>query len=147
MEFSIQNASIGTPTKINLLYQILQKADNMNFRRIWLRVSDWKRTTTRTLRTYKTLSHTHTVYGHTKHSAICTLCRNTKHSAICTLCRNTKHSAIRTLCRNTKHSATRTLFIDNQHKPHHSYFSLTTHMISWIMIVPLKFSTCWEVTL
>jgi hypothetical protein len=27
MEFSSQNASIGTPTKINLLYQISQKAD------------------------------------------------------------------------------------------------------------------------
>lgn len=78
MESSIQNAPIGTPTKINLLYQILQKVYNSNFRRIWFRVSEWKRTTTRTLRTYKTLSHTHTVYRHTKHSAIRTLCRNTK---------------------------------------------------------------------
>jgi len=67
MEFSIQNASIGTPTKINLLYKVLQEADNANFRRIWLRVSEWRRTIKRTLRTYKTLSHTHTVYRHTKH--------------------------------------------------------------------------------
>jgi len=86
MEFSIQNASIGTPTKINLLYQILQEADNANFRRIRLRVSEWRRTTTRTLRTYKTLGHTHNVYRHTKHSAIRTLCaetQNTRPSAHC----------------------------------------------------------------
>jgi len=92
MEFSIQNASIVTPTKINLLYQILQKADNTNFRCIRLRVSEWKRMATRTLCTYKTLSHTHNVYRHTKHSTKRTVCRNTEHSATCTLCAETQNS-------------------------------------------------------
>ena len=91
MEFSIQTASIGTPTKINLLYQISQKVDNATFRRIWLSFGMEAYDHTHTVYTQNTRPQ-HTVYRHTKHSAIRTLraeTQNTRPHAHCLQTNNT----------------------------------------------------------
>jgi hypothetical protein len=108
MEFSIQNASIGTPTKINLLYNILQKADNASFRRILLSFG------------MEAYDHTHTVYiQNIRPHALCIGIQNTRPYAHCvqkhktlgqahTVYRHKTLGHTHTVCRNTKHLATHT---------------------------------------
>ena len=120
MEFSIQTASIGTPTKINLLYQISQKVDNATFRRIWLSFGMEAYDHTHTVYTQNTRPQ-HTVYRHTKHSAIRTLraeTQNTRPHAHGTQ-KNKTLGHTYTVYRHTKHSTRRTLRAETQNtRPH-----------------------------